>query len=167
MDSNTPGGHSRDLLYVGALVRAYNAQAIDENATAVYVIGDNGDCLVRDKRVDVIGITLDVAKELGLLLGAEGYSLQVVTECEKRGIELAFYVKTFHHDNYWSATQNEYWEDFCWYDDKGGNSSSGMTGDHNRFHDSIWRLNPEKTIEVMRNVEVPWIAFYVLAVRGI
>ena len=104
MGSNALGDHSRDLLYVSALGRAYNAQAIDENATAVYVMGDSGDYMVLDKRVDVIGMAMDVAKELGVLLGVGGYSLQVVTECEKNGIKLAFYVKTFHHNNYWSAT---------------------------------------------------------------
>ena len=227
LGSNTPGAHSRDLLYVSALARAYNtkermldtfelaesqgintvlqgnprliqeynatrggnlrqirplglrkehdrgqiakflAQAMDENAAAVYVMGDRGDYLVREKRVDVIGMALDVAKELGVLLGVGGHSLRVVTECEKNGIKPAFYVKTFHHDNYWSATPKEYREDFCWYDDQGGNSYSGKTGDHNRFHDNIWCLDPEDTIDVMKKVKAPWIAFKVLAAGAI
>lgn len=205
LGSNTPGAHSRDLLYVSALGRAYNtkermldtfelaesqgintvlqgsprriqeynetrggnlrqirplklrkehdrgqiatflAQVVDENAAAVYVMGDSGDYLVRDKRVDVIGMAVDVAKESGVLLGVGGHSLRVVTECQKNRIKPAFYVKTFHHDNYWSATPKEFREDFCWYDDQGGNSYSGKTGDHNKFHDNIWCLNPEKT----------------------
>ena len=75
--------------------------------------------------------------------------------------------KTFHNDNYWSATPKEYREPFCWYNGLGGNSYTGKTNDHNRFHDNIWCLDPEKTIEVMRKVEVPWIAFKVLAAGAI
>ena len=225
--SNTPGAHSRDLVYVGSLGRAYNtpermldtyelaeSQGINvvlqgktalireynetrggklrqivplqlrkehsketirhniiglmaHDPAAIYVMGDRGDYLARDKRVDVIGTALDAAKELGVLLGVGGHSLQVVTECEKNGIKPDFYVKTFHHDNYWSATPKENREPFCWYDSKGGNSYSGKTGDHNRFHDNIWCLDPEETTEVMKKVKVPWIAFKVLAAGAI
>ena len=83
------------------------------------------------------------------------------------GIKPDFYVKTFHDDNYWSATPKEFREPFCWYNDSGGNSYSGKTTDHNRFHDNIWCLDAEKTIEVMSKVEVPWIAFKVLAAGAI
>ena len=49
----------------------------------------------------------------------------------------------------------------------GGSSVSGVTSDHNRFHDNIWCLDPEKTIEVMRKIDVPWIAYKVLAAGAI
>ena len=35
------------------------------------------------------------------------------------------------------------------------------------LHDNIWCLDPEKTIQVMRKVEVPWIAFKVLTAGAI
>jgi len=130
-------------------------------------MGDRGDYLARAKRMDVVGTAMDVAKELGITLGLGGHSLQVVIECEKSGIKPDFYVKSFHHDKYWSATPKEYREPFCWYDGKGGNSYSGKTGDHNRFHDNIWCLDSAKTIEVMKKVKVPWIAFKVLAAGAI
>jgi len=226
--SNPPGAHSRDLIYVIALGRAYNtpdrmldtyelaeSQGINtllqgnaglirkynterggnlrmiqlvnvtENdnkdsirntltaamkndvAAAFYIKGDHGDYLARAKRMDVAGTAMEVAKELGIVLGLGGHSLEVPIQCEQLGIKPDFYVKTFHDDNYWSATPKENRVPFCWYDDAGGNSYSGKTGDHNRFHDNIWCLDPEKTIEVMRTVEVPWIAFKVLAAGAI
>ncbi len=226
--SNTPGAHSRDLIYVTALGRAYNTPermldtyelaesqgintllqgnatlirkynttrggnlriiqpvSVTENddknsirntltsamkndmAAAWYIMGDRGDYLARAKRMDVAGTAMEVAKELGIVLGLGGHSLEVPIQCEELGIKPDFYVKTFHDDDYWSATPKQYREPFCWYDGAGGNSYSGKTRDHNRFHDNIWCLDPEKTIEVMRQVEVPWIAFKVLAAGAI
>jgi len=225
--SNTPGAHSRDLIYVSAMGRAYNtpermldtyelaeSQGINtilqggsrvkeynttrggnlrtilpvsvtrhddkesikrtltaamrnDLAAAFYIMGDRGDYLARAKRMDIAGTAMEVAKELGIVLGLGGHSLEVPIQCEQLRIKPDFYLKTFHDDNYWSATPKEYREPFCWYDDAGGNSYSGKTGDHNRFHDNIWCLDPEKTIEVMRKVEVPWIAFKVLAAGAI
>jgi len=225
--SNTPGAHSRDLIYVSAMGRAYNTlermldtyelaecQGINtilqggrfvkeyntarggnlrtilpvsvtehddresikrrltgamknDLAAAFYVMGDRGDYLARAKRMDLVGVAMEVAEELGILLGLGGHSLEVPIQCERLGIKPDFYVKTFHDDNYWSATPKEFREPFCWYDNAGGNSYSGKTGDHNRFHDNIWCLDAEKTIEVMSKVEVPWIAFKVLAAGAI
>jgi len=226
--SNGPGAHSRDLIYVSQLGRAYNTKARmldtyelaesqgintvlgnarfikeynttrggclrtiqivknirkdddkekiknalttamkNDMAALFYIKGDSGDYLARAKRMDVIGTAMDVAKELGITLGLGGHSLQVPIQCEEMGIKPDFYVKTFHHDNYWSATPKENREPFCWYDGKGGNSYSGKTGDHNRFHDNIWCLDAEKTSEVMKKVKVPWIAFKVLAAGAI
>jgi len=228
LGSNTPGSHSRDLVYVSQLGRAYNTKARmlktyalaesqgintllqgdagligeynrtrggnlrkiqpvqlrkehkraaikkilaaamrNKVAALFYIMGDRGDYLARAKRMDVVGTAMEVANELGMTLGLGGHALQVVTECEKNGITPHFYVKTFHHDNYWSATPKANREPFCWYDGKGGNSYSGKTGDHDRFHDNIWCLDAEKTTEVMKKVKAPWIAFKVLAAGAI
>lgn len=228
LGSNMPGAHSRDLIYVKQLGRAYNTKArmldmyalaesqgintvlqgnvrlIEEYnttrggklrtiqpvqvrkedsrgkikktltaamqnkvAAAFYIQGDRGDYLAMAKRMDVVEIAMEIARELGITLGLGGHSLEVVTQCQYLGITPDFYVKTFHHDNYWSATPKENREPFCWYNDKGGNSYSGKTGVHGRFHDNIWCLDAEKTIEVMNKVKVPWIAFKMLAAGAI
>ena len=136
-------------------------------AAAFYIWGDRGDYMARANRMDIVGTSMEVAKELGIVLGLGGHSLQVPIQCDELGIKPDFYVKTFHPDNYWSATPKENREDFCWYDDKGGNSYTGNTGDHDRFHDNMWCLDSEKTIEVMQKIKVPWIAFKVLAAGAI
>ncbi len=139
----------------------------DDIPSMFYIWGDMGDKLVLAKRMDLVGTAMELAKELGVTLGLGGHSLQVPIECDKIGVKPDFYVKTFHHDNYWSATPKENREDFCWYDMKGGNSLTGHTGDHQRFHDNIWCLDADKTIEVMNKIDVPWIAFKVLAAGAI
>ncbi len=136
-------------------------------AAAFYIWGDRGDYLAMARRMDQVGVAMDIARELGMVLGLGGHSLEVPIQCDALGIKPDFYVKTFHHDDYWSATPKANREPFCWYDAAGGNSYSGQTGDHSRFHDNIWCLDPQKTIEVMRRIEVPWIAFKVLAAGAI
>jgi hypothetical protein len=74
---------------------------------------------------------------------------------EKAKIDVDFYMKTLHHGNYWSATPKEKRVEF--------NVDSGSPYDH----DNIWEIVPEKTIEFMKNVEKPWIAFKVLAAGAI
>lgn len=139
----------------------------NDMAAASYIWGDQGDYLAMAKKMDQVGVAMELAKELGMVLGLGGHSLQVPIQCDGLGIKPDFYVKTFHNDNYWSATPKENREPFCWFNDSGGNSYSGITGDHNRFHDNIWCLDPEKTIEVMGKIDVPWIAFKVLAAGAI
>ena len=136
-------------------------------AAAFYIWGDQGDYLAMAKRIDLVGTAMEVARELGILLGLGAHALEVPIQCEDAGIRPDFYVKTFHDDDYWSATPKKKRKPFCWYDSKGGNSYSGKTGDHDDFHDNIWCLDPEKTTKVMRQVEVPWIAFKVLAAGAI
>ena len=139
----------------------------DKMSALFYIWGDRGDYLARAKRMDQVGTAMEAARELGMTLGLGGHSIQVPIQCEAMRIKPDFYVKTFHHDNYWSATPKANREPFCWYDNRGGNSYTGKTGDHNRFHDNIWCLDPERTTEVMKTVKVPWIAFKVLAAGAI
>ena len=169
------GGHLRTIQPIHLrkehskkkITSMFAAAMKNDVAAMFYIQGDRGDYLARDKRMDVFGTAMEVAKGLGMTLGLGGHSLQVVIECEGSGITPDFYVKTFHHDKYWSATPKSNREPFCWYDDKGGDSYSGKTGDRNRFHDNIWCLDAEKATEVMKKVKVPWIAFKVLAAGAI
>ena len=81
--------------------------------------------------------------------------MEVPIAVEKAKIDVDFYMKTLHHGNYWSATPKEKRVEF--------NVDSGSPYDH----DNIWEIAPEKTIEFMKNVEKPWIAFKVLAAGAI
>ena len=42
-----------------------------------------------------------------------------------------------------------------------------MSPDHNHYHDNMWDLFPEKTVEVISKVKVPVIGFKVLAAGAI
>lgn len=130
-------------------------RAIDNGAVGAYVQGGVGDSFVKNGRVDLLGEAVEFIKAKGLIAGIGGHSLQVPMAVEKAGIHPDFYMKTLHHGNYWSATPKEQRMEF--------NVDSGSPYDH----DNIWSITPEKTIEFMKTVDKPWIAFKVLAAGAI
>jgi hypothetical protein len=130
-------------------------RAVDNGATGAYVQGGVGDSFVKNGRVDLLGKAVEFIKSKGLIAGIGGHSIEVPIAVEKAGINVDFYMKTLHHGNYWSATPKEKRVEF--------NVDSGSPYDH----DNIWSISPEKTIEFMKNVEKPWIAFKVLAAGAI
>ena len=130
-------------------------QAIDNGAVGAYVQGGVGDSFVKGGRVDLLGEAVEFTKSQGVIAGIGGHSVEVPIAVEKAGIEADFYMKTLHHSNYWSATPKEQRVDF--------NVDSGGAHDH----DNIWSIAPERTIDLMRSVTRPWIAFKVLAAGAI
>ncbi len=130
-------------------------RVIDNGAIGAYVQGGVGDSFVKSGRVDLLGKAVEFIKKNGLIAGIGGHSVEVPMAVEKAKIDADFYMKTFHHDNYWSATPREKRVEF--------NVDSGSPYDH----DNIWEVAPERTIEFMKNVEKPWIAFKVLAAGAI
>ena len=126
-------------------------RAIDNGAVGAYVQGGIGDKWVKNGRLDLLGMALEVIKENGVIAGIGGHSVEVPIACEKAGIEPDFYMKTLHRGNYWSATPKQDRIEF--------NVDSGSPYDH----DNICSITPEKTIEFMKKVNKPWIAFKVLA----
>jgi hypothetical protein len=129
--------------------------AIDSGAVGIFLMGGVGDAWVQQGRLDLIGKVVDFIKQNGLIAGVGAHSLQVPIACEREGIDPDFYVKTFHHDNYWSATPKEKRVDF--------NVDSGSEYDH----DNIWCINPEETTKVMATIDKPWIAYKTLAAGAI
>jgi len=130
-------------------------RAIDQGAAAAYVQGGIGDRWVKLGRVDLLGSCVDFIRKQGLPAGIGGHSLEVPMACEKAGIRPDFFMKTFHHDRYWSATPREQRVEF--------NVDTNSPTDH----DNIWCIRPEETIQFMKKLEVPWIAFKVLAAGAI
>lgn len=130
-------------------------RAIDNGAIAAYIQGGVGDSFVKNGRVDLLGKAIEFIKENGIPAGIGAHSIEVPIACEKAGIEPDFYMKTLHSGNYWSATPKEDRIEF--------NVDSNSLDDH----DNIWSLDPERTIEFMKTVDKPWIAFKVLAAGAI
>jgi hypothetical protein len=112
--------------------------AIDNGAVGAYVQGNVGDSLVKSGRVDLIGEAVEFIKQNGVIAGIGGHELAVPVACEKAGLEPDFYMKTLHSSKYWSFTSE-------------------------RVKDNVWSTTPEKTIEFMKKVDKPWVAFKVLA----
>jgi hypothetical protein len=130
-------------------------QAVDNGAIGAYVQGGIGDSFVKNNRVDLLGKAVEFIRSNGLIAGIGGHSVEVPIAVEKAGISVDFYMKTLHHSNYWSATPKDSRVEF--------NVDSGSPYDH----DNIWSISPERTIEFMKKVEKPWIAFKVLAAGAI
>jgi len=129
--------------------------AIERGVSAIYIIGNHCDWMVRDGKVDELGKLLDYIKSKGYPAGLGAHAVQALEVCDEAGLEPDFYVKTLHHDEYWSAHPMENRIPFS--------VDTEKSDDHNEFHDNMFCLFPDKTIEFMKNRKKPWIAFKVLA----
>lgn len=124
---------------------------VDSGAVALYVWGVAGDRLVQAGAIDQLAKTVELAKRHDLPVGVGGHSLLVPMQCEQHQVPCDFYVKTFHSDQYPSATPKPQRKEFIWLD--GGEG----------WYDNMWCINPEETIAFMKTVTKPWLAFKVLA----
>jgi hypothetical protein len=107
-----------------------------------YLQGQVSDGLVQRGRIDLVQKAWEDIKANGTIAGVGAHSLDVIIVCEKAGLKPDFYMKTLHRRDYWSASRQPQ-------------------------NDNIWSVTPEKTIEFMKEVNRPWIAFKVLAAGAI
>ncbi len=125
--------------------------AIDNGAVGAFVQGGVGDNFVKNGRVDLLGKAIEFIKQNGLIAGIGGHNLRTPMACEKAGIEPDFYMKTLHSTNYWSSRRPD--------------QNLDVIDNYNL--DNYWDKEPEKTVEFMRTVKKPWIAYKVLAAGAI
>ena len=78
-------------------------QAIDYGADILQVQGNWCDWLVRDNKMDVIEKMLSRIREQGYTAGLASHTVDALIACEEQGIIPDYYMKTMHHDQYWSA----------------------------------------------------------------
>jgi hypothetical protein len=71
--------------------------------------------------------------------------------CEKDGVKADFYMKTHHSTKYWSSRTPDQQKDVI----------------DNYNVDNYWDKEPDKTVEFMRTMAKPWIAYKVLAAGAI
>ena len=116
--------------------------AIERGAVGAYVQGQVGDTFVEEGKVELIGEAVEHMKKSGIIGGIGGHALKTIVACEEAGLQPDFYMKTINSKSYWSA------------------------GPEPR-HDSVWAERPEETIEFMKSVDKPWIAFKILGAGAI
>jgi len=126
-------------------------KAIDAGAAGAFVIGNIGDLWVRNQRMDLVGKVVDFIKDNGIIAGVGGHNLETPMECEKAGLNTDFYMKTHHSTNYWSTRKPDQNKDVI----------------DNYNIDNYWDKHPEQTVEFMKTMEKPWIAYKVLAAGAI
>ena len=126
-------------------------RAIDGGAAGAFLIGNLGDEWARAGKVDLIGKLLDIIKSNGVIAGVGGHNLGTVMACEEAKLPVDFYMKTHHSTNYWSTRRADQQKDVI----------------DNYNVDNYWDKEPDKTVQYMRTVEKPWIAYKVLAAGAI
>ena len=79
--------------------------------------------------------------------------------CEREGLVPDFYMKTFHHDRYWSAhpKKNQRFNEMFEPD----------SPNHDEYHDNMFCHDHEETVAFMQEVKVPWMAFKIMAAGAI
>lgn len=130
-------------------------KAIDYGADIIQIQGNWCDWLVRDNRIDVIESMMDKIRSQGYTAGLGAHTVDSLIACEEEGIIPDYYMKTMHHDKYWSAHPLENRVPF--------EVDSKKHLDHNRFHDNIFCLFPDRTVEFVNRARVPVMGFKVLA----
>lgn len=117
--------------------------SVDNGAATCYIQGEITERILREGgSFEIVGEWIEKIRKQGVPAGIGAHSLEVINQCVDIGLKPDYWVKTLHHINYWSAKPEEQ-------------------------HDNIWCTNPEETIEYMKNLEQPWIAFKVLAAGAI
>ena len=117
-------------------------RAVDNGAVGVFVHGGVADEMVKTGRIDAIGKAVETIKSNRVVGGVAGHTLEVPIACEKAGLGVDFYMKTFNSKSYWSA------------------------GPMPR-NDSVFEETPKETIEFMARVKKPWIAYKILGAGAI
>jgi hypothetical protein len=133
-------------------MEAYTVQVkelVDAGCEAIYLWGVMADQLASQRRVDLIAKAVEVAKSFGVPSGVGCHDLRVVAECETNKVPADFYIKTFHHHEYPSAPKPE--------------QLKGPTAEAPGY----WCKDPQGTMDLMKTVEKPWIAFKVMAAGAI
>jgi hypothetical protein len=125
----------------------------------IQVQGNWCDWLVRDKKYDVIEKMLEKIRSNNITAGLGAHTVDAFIETEAQGIIPDYYMKTMHHDNYWSAHPRENRFPF--------EVDGKKHLDHNRFHDNCFCLFPDRTVEFVNRAKVPVMGFKVLAAGAI
>jgi hypothetical protein len=126
-------------------------KAIDAGAVGAFLIGNIGDLWARNERTDLIGRVVDFIKDNGIIAGVGGHNLGTPVACEKAGLNTDFYMKTHHSTKYWSKRRPGQDKDVI----------------DNYSVDNYWDKHPEETVEFMKTMEKPWIAYKVLAAGAV
>jgi uncharacterized membrane protein YphA (DoxX/SURF4 family) len=130
-------------------------QAIDFGVDIIQIQGNWCDWLVRDKKIEVISKMMDKIRSQKYSAGLAAHSIESLIACEENGIIPDYYMKTMHHDQYWSAHPREFRFPF--------EVDGKEYLEHNRFHNNMFCLFPERTVEFVNRAKVPVMGYKVLA----
>jgi uncharacterized membrane protein YphA (DoxX/SURF4 family) len=132
-------------------------KAVDHGAIGAFIQGGIADKIVSEKQIDYLRKPIEFIQGQGLIAGTAAHSLRVPRTCMENGIRPDFFMKTYHHNRYWSVTPVD-----------PSNPELPVDGeDHNMAHDNIWCMSDKLTAEFFKDNPTPWIAYKVLAAGAI
>ncbi len=134
--------------------------AIDAGAVGAFVMGGIADQLVYENRLQDLAKPIEYIRSQGLIAGTAGHAIQVPMACVENGIENDFFMKTFHHDKYWSASPSENRNEFM-------HNLNADSLDRNQYHDNSWCASSEDVSAFFKKCSTPWIGYKVLAAGAI
>ena len=132
---------------------------IDNGMDVIQLRGNWCDWLVRDKRLEVIDGMMNRIRSNGVMAGLCAHTIDSLIICEENGIIPDYYMKTIHHDKYWSAHPRENRKPF--------EVDGTFYLDHDMFHNNCFDSFPDRTVEFVNRARVPVIGFKVLAAGAI
>ncbi len=136
-------------------VKEHIKQVLDYEPSMLYIQGGVADSFADRGLMDELGEALEMLKKTGLPSGLGAHSIENPKACVKAGIIPDFFMKTYHADDYWSATPRAQRVEYLV--DKGGAND----------HDNMWDIRPEATREFRATCKIPWVAFKVMAAGAI
>ena len=130
--------------------------AIDAGAIGAFVMGGIADKVIYEKQIEYLAKPIEFIRSQGLIAGTASHAIQVPMACVENGIETDFFMKTFHHDKYWSAHIKENRREFM-------HNIDSHTLDRDQYHDNLWCASAEDVEKFFKTSKTPWIAYKVLA----
>jgi uncharacterized membrane protein YphA (DoxX/SURF4 family) len=134
--------------------------AIDGGAVGAFVMGGIADKVVYEKNYEYLRNPIEFIRGQGLIAGTAGHAIQVPMTCIENGIEVDFFMKTFHHDHYWSAHPAENRSEFM-------HDLDYSSLDRSQYHDNLWCASASEVADFFKESKTPWIAYKVLAAGSI
>ena len=125
--------------------------AADAGVDGAVLVGNLGDAWSREGAIERLGTFIETVQMNGLIAGVAGHELRTPMSVEKAGLKPDFYMKTLHGTDYWSKRRPDQMKEVI----------------DNYAIDNYWCMDPEGTIEFMKTVKRPWLAYKVLAAGAI
>lgn len=132
---------------------------LELGASAAYVWGGSSDIWYHQGTPEKIIQAYEIIRKYAVPAGIAAHRIEPIMFCEREGLKPDFYMKTLHHDRYWSAHPKANRRFLEMYEP---NSPS-----HDEYHDNMFCCDHEETVAFMQDVSVPWMAFKIMAAGAI
>lgn len=123
-------------------------KAVNSGASGVHLTGDTAEMLLDTDKFDKVGEAVEYIRSKKRIAGVAAHDLRVIVECERRKLDVDFYQKTLHTNEYFTGPKE---------------------GEPDRVgrNDNSWCADSQAVIDVFAKITKPWIAFKILAAGAI